>query len=163
MGKCWFNAGWMLVFHGIFWDLVNCHWIARGNHDVPRLAGYKKSSAKLPGAVQMSFRSIAHGNFLSVSDTQKATPAPEVAPGKGILIVVGRTTSAGYWCDIELHLQGIHVRLLYVVTGTSILFFHSVGNGMSSSQLTKSNLFQRGRYTTPPTSYSSKLTIIYPN
>ena len=90
----------MLVFHGIFWDpLVNCHWIARGNHDVPRLAGYKKTSAKLPGAVQMSFRSIAHGNFLSVSDTQKA---PEVAPGKGILIVV------------ELHLQDIDVILNYI-------------------------------------------------
>lgn len=37
---------------------------------------YKKTSANLPGAVQMSFRSIAHGNFLSVSDTQKVSLAP---------------------------------------------------------------------------------------
>ena len=72
-GKCWLNAGFSWDFLGPSGKLsLDCPWKSR----LVRLAGYKKSSAKLPGAVQMSFRSIAHGNFLSVSDTQKA---PEVA------------------------------------------------------------------------------------
>ena len=87
---------------------------------MPRVAGYKKTSAELPGAVQMSFRSIAHGNFLSVSDTQKA-PRTFMEIPKGISIKDYQGSSV-MWLLGFIWASFGHAMSFYMMTSASWIF-----------------------------------------